>query len=368
MVDVLSIGAGGGSIAWLDAGGFLHVGPQSAGAAPGPVCYGRGGTEPTVTDANLVLGRLNPAGLLGGRVVVDRDAAIRAIRDKIAAPMGLSVEEAAVGILTMLNENMVQGVRVTSVERGHDPREFALLAFGGGGPLLAAQLAAELGMRRVIIPRSPGLLCAEGLLVADTRADFSKTRIVALDAEVSAEVVGLLEDLDAMAKAWFAKERVAEDRRSTHFAIDMRYRGQSHELRIPMRSGIEAASMISGLREAFTTAHRRMYGFAPDEDVELVTFRAVASARTFSYPRQPIASKASATPTASRDVYFEEARRYLACPVFERTALGAGVVIDGPAVIEQMDTTTIVRPDQSIRVHPYGEMILTLNATEASRR
>ncbi|MEO8302759.1 MAG: hydantoinase/oxoprolinase family protein, partial [Betaproteobacteria bacterium] len=185
MIDVLSIGAGGGSIAWLDAGGFLHVGPESAGAMPGPVCYGRGGTEPTVTDANLVLGRLNPAGLLGGRVPVNHDAARKAIQDKIATPMGLSVEEAAVGMLTILNENMLQAVRVTSVERGHDPREFSLVAFGGGGPLLAGQLAAELGMRSVIIPKSPGLLCAEGLLIADTRADFSKTRIQDLNADAT---------------------------------------------------------------------------------------------------------------------------------------------------------------------------------------
>ncbi len=206
MIDVHSVGAGGGSIAWMDDGGFLQVGPRSAGADPGPACYARGGQEPTVTDANVLLGRLNPEALLNGRMPIRADLARAAIETKIARPLGLSVEEAAEGILTILNETMVRAIRVTTVEQGYDPRKFALLAFGGAGPLLATPLARELGLSTIIVPPGPGLLCALGLLVADARRDFSRTRIVPLKNDAADAIDKAARELSAQAEFWFAEE------------------------------------------------------------------------------------------------------------------------------------------------------------------
>ena len=208
MVDVHSVGAGGGSIARVDPGGFVHVGPRSAGAIPGPACYDRRGTEPTVTDANVVLGRLCADTLLGGRMTIRRELAHRAIADKVAAPMGLGVEEAAQAVLTILNENLVQAIRVISVERGFDPRHFTLVAFGGAGPLLASALARELGMTRIMVPPGPGLLCALGLLVADVRSDFSLTRIANLEATGGAGINAAFAELEHGARGWFDREEV----------------------------------------------------------------------------------------------------------------------------------------------------------------
>ena len=294
MMDVHSVGAGGGSIAWVDSGGFLHVGPQSAGAHPGPACYGLGGQEPTVTDANVVLGRLRQDALLGGRMPIDARLARAAIEHKIAQPMGLGVEEAAEGVLTILNENMLQAIRVISVEQGFDPRNFALVAFGGAGPLLAARLARELTMTEVVVPEGPGLLCALGLLVADVRSDFSLTRILNL-AESSAEIINeAFAVVEADVGRWFEQEAIDVQVRRIERAIDMRYVGQSHELTVRAPDEPFGPTDIENLAIAFRREHERVYGYATSAPVQLVTFRAAAKAQ--------VATKAKPVADQSVDV------------------------------------------------------------------
>ncbi len=362
MMDVHSVGAGGGSIAWVDGGGFLHVGPQSAGAHPGPACYGEGGTEPTVTDANVVLGRLPQDALLAGRMPIDAELAKKAIQDKVAGPMGLGLEEAAQGILTILNENMVQAIRVISVEQGFDPRQFALVAFGGAGPLLAAPLAEELGMSTVVVPEGPGLLCALGLLVADIRSDFSQTRILNLDDIGPADVAAAFAPVADEVARWFAQEGVAEDARTIERAIDMRYVGQSHELTVRLADGpLDAAALEAQVR-AFRAEHERVYGYAPDAPVQLVTFRAIARARV-AVPPEPSSGSGGAdleaARTGARQAWFPQTGAYQETPVYDRAGLGAGVSIPGPAIVEQMDTTTVVMPGQTLRADAHGNLVLT---------
>ncbi len=365
-IDSLSVGAGGGSIAWSDSGGFLHVGPQSAGADPGPVCYGNGGTEPTVTDANLVLGRLNPDGLLSGRLAVDVEAARRAIEIKVGTPHGLSVEEAAAGILTILNENMVQAVRVISVERGFDPRDFTLVAFGGGGPLLAGKLARELGITRIVVPRSPGLLCAEGLLVAETRADFSLTRFTEIGAETWPVVLDQLSQLQAAAADWFVKEDIPAGAGSTDFAVDMRYRGQSHELRVELNIKDPGEASADMLRERFLEEHRKAYGFASDLPMEIVTIRSVARAPNHPRPAEEATVDAGDPIVGYRQVYFSSEKGYVTCPIYDRRRIAPGMVILGPAIVEQMDSTTVVEPGDEIESMQTGDLIQRIRPSPAA--
>ena len=364
MVDVHSVGAGGGSIAWVDDGGFLHVGPQSAGADPGPACYAQGGTEPTVTDANVVLGRLPPDALLGGRMPIRADLARRVIEEKIAAATGLGLEEAAQGILTILTENLVQAIRVISVEKGFDPRSFTLVALGGAGPLLASSLAKELRVGTVMVPGNPGLLCAHGLLVADVRSDFSLTRIADLR-ETGAEGINVaFAEVRRGADDWFERERIAADDRGVERALDMRFVGQSHELTVPVQEEDFDDGNLPDLVARFRREHERVYGYAPEGPVQLVTYRVTARAR--------IAGSVTATGTrdleqknlpraATRRVHFHECGGFVDCPVHDRTRLPSGMALGGPAILEQMDTTTVVLPGQTARVEADGNLVLTFD-------
>jgi N-methylhydantoinase A len=365
MIDVHSVGAGGGSIAWVDRGGFLHVGPQSAGADPGPACYDRGGREPTVTDANVVLGRLPPDALLGGRMPIRAELARRAVIERVAEPLGLSAEAAAYGILTILNENLIQAIRLISVERGFDPRKFTLVAFGGAGPLLASSLARELGIPSVLVPSNPGLLCAHGLLVADVRTDFSMTRIAALQ-EVGAEGLNAaFAELRQRADAWFAGEAIGADRQTIEFALDMRYVGQSHELTILVPDGVFASDDLPALVERFRREHERVYGYAPEGRLQVVTYRVTARAPIAGAPSiiaKPDASVAATAHIGSRGVYFQSSGGMVDCPIYDRAYLSPGAIIDGPAIIGQMDTTTVVLPDQTVRVDPNGMLMLTFRS------
>src|SRR5438105_1143660 len=270
MLDIHTVGAGGGSIAYVDTGALLKVGPRSAGADPGPVCYGRGNSEPTVTDANIVLQTLNPTYLLGGRMAVRQDLA-RAAIGRLAEQLGLPPMQTAQGIVSVVTANMARAIRVISVQRGHDPRDYTLVAFGGAGPLHAARLARELDIARVLVPRSPGILCAMGLLLTDLRADFAVTRLLPLAPEAASEVAAALAALDARAAAWFAQENIAADRRRLARTVDMRYAGQNYELAVPLPDGPITARTLDLLAEGFAAAHRRMYGFlAEEEPVQLV--------------------------------------------------------------------------------------------------
>ena len=363
MMDVHSVGAGGGSIAWVDSGGFLHVGPRSAGAHPGPACYAQGGAEPTVTDANVLLGRLSPSALLGGRMRIDAALARRAIEEKVAKPMGLAVEQAAQGMLTILNENMTQAIRMISVEQGFDPRQFTLVAFGGAGPLLAAPVARQLGIAKVLVPTGPGLLCALGLLVADVRSDFSMTRIMSLDkADVNAINAGFAE-LEAEIGRWFEREEIAPDARQIERAVDMRYVGQSHELTVNVRTALRAPADLAVLAADFKQEHARVYGYATAAPIQLVTFRATAKARITAPPQESVrvsGGDPQAARTGTRQAWFQQLAKYVETPVYDRQGLGPGTELQGPAIIEQMDTTTVVMPGDTLTVDAHGNLLLSI--------
>ncbi len=361
MLDIHTVGAGGGSIAYVDSGGLLKVGPRSAGAHPGPVCYDLGNTEPTVTDANVVLQTLNPEYLLGGRMKVNQELA-RAAIGRLAAQLGMGVMETAQGILSVVTANMAKAIRVISVQRGHDPRDYTLVAFGGAGPVHAARLARELDITRIMVPRNPGILCAMGLLLTDLRADFASTRLTLLEPLASAATEAAFADLAAQADAWFAEEHIpAADRRITR-TVDMRYAGQNYELPIALPEGPVTQASLDALAEGFAAAHRRMYGFvAEEEPVQLVTFRieAAGSVEKAEFkPRADAGPDASAALIGSRDVWLPEAGGFVACPVYDREKLDAGNEIEGPAIVEQMDATTVILPNQRAKVEPYLNLIV----------
>jgi N-methylhydantoinase A len=263
MLDIHTVGAGGGSIAFIDSGGLLKVGPRSAGADPGPACYDRGSDEATVTDANVLLQTLNPTHLLGGRMNLRRDLAGAAI-DRLAAMLGMDAFATAQGIISVVTANMARAIRVISVQRGYDPRDYTLVAFGGAGPLHAARLAAELDIRRILVPRSPGILCAMGLLLADLRADFAVTRLLALSSAVIDEIEVIIAGLRRRCEEWFADEGIEANARRVALSIDMRYAGQNYELSVPLPPGSVTAGTIAGLAAGFSAAHQRLYGFVAE--------------------------------------------------------------------------------------------------------
>jgi N-methylhydantoinase A len=361
MLDIHTVGAGGGSIAFIDSGGLLKVGPRSAGADPGPVCYGRGNTEPTVTDANVVLQTLNPAFLLGGRMPVRQDLARDAI-GRLAATLGMGVMETAQGIVSVVTANMARAIRVISVQRGHDPRDYTLVAFGGAGPLHAARLARELDISRILVPRNPGILCAMGLLLTDLRADFSATLLRTLSVAALPDTAAAFRALAARAEAWFDTEGIAPDARRIGRTVDMRYLGQNYELAIPLPDGEIDAATLDTLAERFAAAHARMYGFVADGDpVQLVTFRVEASGvvrKATFVPEADCGPDASAAIVGRRDVWVPEAGGFVSCAVYDRDGLHAGNRILGPAVIEQMDATTWLLPGMQARVEPYLNLVL----------
>jgi N-methylhydantoinase A len=361
MLDIHTVGAGGGSIASIDSGGLLKVGPRSAGADPGPVCYGRGNTEATVTDANVVLQTLNPEYLLGGRMAVRQDLA-RAAVERLSKQLGLDVMATAQGIISVVTANMARAIRVISVQRGHDPRDYTLVAFGGAGPLHAARLAKELDIGRILVPRAPGILCAMGLLLTDLRADFAATRLQTLDQAALSAMTAAFEELADRAKSWFAEEGIAPAARRQTRTVDMRYAGQNYELPIPLPDGPINTATLDGLAEGFAEAHRRMYGFvAEGEPVQVVTFRVEAAGTVpkASFDPQPDAGPdASGAIIATRNVWLPEAGGFVACPVYDRDKLQSGNRIAGPAIVEQMDATTVVLPDMMARVEPYLNLIL----------
>ncbi|MBV8753907.1 MAG: hydantoinase/oxoprolinase family protein [Hyphomicrobiales bacterium] len=361
MLDIHTVGAGGGSIAYVDAGGLLKVGPRSAGADPGPVCYARGNTEPTVTDANVVLQTLNPTHLLGGRMAVRQDLARDAI-GRLAKQLRLPMMQTAQGIVSVVTANMARAIRVISVQRGHDPRDYTLVASGGAGPLHAARLARELDIARILVPRSPGILCAMGLLLTDLRADFATTRLLPLAAESVSEIEAAFAALDARAAAWFAQENIPADRRRLARTVDMRYAGQNYELAVPLPDGPITARTLDLLADGFAAAHQRMYGFlAEEEPVQLVTFRVEATGlvvKATLAQEQMGGADASGAIRARRDVWIAEEERSLPCPIYDRDLLKPGNRLRGPAIVEQMDATTLVLPGMEAYVDTYLHLIL----------
>ncbi|ONG54435.1 methylhydantoinase [Pseudoroseomonas deserti] len=365
MLDIHTVGAGGGSIAYVDAGGLLKVGPRSCGADPGPVCYARGNEEPATTDANVVLQTLNPDYLLGGRMAVRQDLAREAI-GRLAETLGLGVMETAQGILSVVTANMARAIRVISIQRGHDPRDYTLMAFGGAGPLHAARLAKELEMKRVLVPRNPGILCAMGLLLTDLRADFAATKLLPATEDSVTEVADSFASLTARAEDWFAQEHIEAAARRLTRTADMRYAGQNYELAVPLPDGPVTAATMHALTSGFADLHRQRYGFVADgEPVQLVTLRLEATglvrkAELKSYP--DAGPDANGAVIGQRQVWFPEAGDFVATPIYSRDALLPGNRFAGPAIVEQMDTTTVVPPGMKARVDAYLNLILEVTA------
>jgi N-methylhydantoinase A len=366
MIELTECSAGGGSIASPDGLGGLKVGPRSAGADPGPVCYGRGGQEPTVTDANLVLGRINPDYFVGGEAKLDRNRAIEVIQNKIADPLGMSVMDAAAGIIAIVNAHMMRILRVVSVSRGLDPRAFSLVAFGGAGPLHAADLAAELGLSKVIIPEAPGVFSALGLLWADLRADFSTTARKNVNADNAPALQAMLDHLDNEAAQWLAKEKVPAGRRMLVRSADMRYPLQNYEINVTLPAGPINAAWLKRATDAFHTAHQRLYSYCDrGEQVQLVNLRVAAIGQT-EHVKPRLIERGTANPKAAqkseRQVRFQESSVMYTCPIYERERLLAGNVVSGPAVIEQADSTIIVPPSFKALVDPHGRLTMTQRA------
>jgi N-methylhydantoinase A len=365
MLDIHTVGAGGGSIAHVDSGGLLKVGPRSCGADPGPACYDRGNTEAAVTDANVVLGTLHPTHLLGGRMPIRRDLSLAAV-ERLAGRLGMDVMATAQGVISVVTANMAKAIRVISVQRGHDPRDYTLMAFGGAGPLHAARLAKELEIRRVLVPRNPGILCAMGLLLTDLRADFATTRLTPLGDGALAPMEAAFTALAAQAEAWFGQEGIGPGERMVKRTVDMRYAGQNYELPIALPEGPLSPATLAFLAEAFAAAHRQMYGFvAEGEAVQLVTFRIEATGlvtKAELKPRPLAPPDATGARDGTREVWLPEAGGLVALPVYARERLLPGHRFSGPAIVEQMDATTVVLPGQSARVDAYDNIILEASA------
>jgi N-methylhydantoinase A len=308
-----------------------------------------------------VLQTLNPRYLLGGRMPVNQELAKEAI-GKLAKQLGLGLMETAQGIISVVTANMAKAIRVISVQRGHDPRDYTLTAFGGAGPLHAARLAKELDIKRILVPRNPGILCAMGLLLTDLRADFAATRLLPLEAGVLGDIETAFATLTKQADAWFAHEEIPADARRLTRTIDMRYAGQNYELAIPLPEGPITAKTLDLLAQGFAEAHQRMYGFLADnEPVQLVTFRLEATglvSKATLKAHQPVGPDASHAIRETRDVWLAESREFVTCPVYARDDLKAGNRFSGPAIVEQMDATTLVPPGWSARVDSYLNLIL----------
>lgn len=363
MTDVIAVGAGGGSIAWLDNGGMLKVGPESAGAYPGPVAYGRGGEVPTVTDANVVLHRLNPKTILGGKMQIDESAAFRTIEEKLAKPMGLSVVDVAEGIIKVVNSNMERAIRLVSVERGFDPREFVMVAFGGAGPLHAARIAENLDINRVMIPSNPGILCAIGLLASDIRSDYVKTGICDFTLDNAVKMNTNFQALVDEGDGWLDAEKIPQYQKQLIKHADMRYFGQNFELTIPIAFEEIRGDNIDKIKALFHDTHKREYGYCNEKaSIQIVNYRVTALGKvsTIKLREHEIEGLSAEQAIINvRAVFFEESRGYTMTNIYHRDALKAGNMLSGPAIIEQMDTTIVIPPGHTARVDSYLNILIS---------
>ncbi|HET8613975.1 MAG TPA: hydantoinase/oxoprolinase family protein [Actinomycetales bacterium] len=359
MIDVVTVGAGGGSIAWVTPEGTLKVGPQSAGADPGPICYGRGGTEPTITDAHVLLGRIPPH-LLGGEIPLDVEAARAGIAD-LAERLGLGLEECARGVLEISAWNQANALRQISVKRGLDVRDFTLVTFGGSGSLLACRLVDVLGLQGVLVPPDPGNLSAFGLLTVDVRNDYVRTHVAREDRLDHAAVQQVLDELQTDADAALAREGFAADLRRFARTADLRYYGQAFEVRVDLPAGPVDAEMVAAVAEAFHTEHRQLYGYDfaddPRQQVEWVNLRVtgIGPIRRPEVRRVAAGHGAENARTGSRTAWFDE---QVEAALYDRSKLGAGDVVEGPAVIEEFGSTVPVHPGFRAQVDDYGNLRL----------
>ncbi len=360
VIDLAEVSAGGGSIAWVDRAGALRVGPRSAGAEPGPVCYGRGGTEPTVTDCNLMLGYLGRQSLLAGDMSIDHEAAERAITEKLAKPLGVDARSAAAAVIDVVNHAMAEALKIVSVQRGHDPRDFSLIAFGGAGPLHAAALADELGMAEVVCPPIPGAFSALGLVGTDLRRDYVRTVYVTTDTADPAQIEAAFESLEAEGRAMLDRAGIEPDRRRFERTADCRYARQSYELNVPVSSGGIDPHAVHGIAEAFHERHARTYGHDNrGEPVQVVSLRLAAIGVIPPLAiKQPPAAAGTAAVKGKRALWFRKTGEVEAT-VYDRTRMPEGLVATGPAVVESLDSTILVPPGWQARMDAQGFVILT---------
>ncbi len=356
-IDITTIGAGGGSIAWIDSGGILKVGPQSAGASPGPACYGLGGKNVTITDARVVLGHLNNKYLLGGRLPIKSELSEKAVHE-LSEKIGMDFAETARGVISVSNSNIIKEIKNVTVAKGYNPGDFCLVAFGGSGPLHAAELMDEMAIKKALIPNKPGLLAAYGLLTEDMRRDFVQTYVMELSADVMKTVEKRFRYLEKEADEWFDKEKIDISSRTREYFLDMRYKGQNHEIRVP----ISADDIYSEktIRDAFIKTYMRLYSFSSDDSVQIVNF-GLSAIGTIMHPLVTEDAydgvNAEKAVIGSRKVY-EGDGKYVDYILYDREKLRNGNVVFGPAIIEQMDSTTLVHSGQKATVDKYLNMIL----------
>jgi N-methylhydantoinase A len=365
-VELLEIGAGGGSIARTNLG-LIAVGPESAGADPGPVCYGRGGTEPTVTDANLVLGYLNPDYFNGGTLALDRDAAEAGIRRAVADPLGLDVGEAAWGIHTIANANMERAMRVVSVERGRDPRDYTLVSFGGAGPVHSTRIARSLGIPEIIIPYGAGVGSAVGLLEADSRIEATLTRVTRIRADAFTSIAGVYEELEARVQADLSRLGTAKKPTWARYAY-MRYVGQGHERKVDLPDGPIDKDYPDKISEVFTEGYLRNYGFTdPDAEIETIDWYLVAtipSAQHALHRFDSVGDAGESPVVGVRQAYFPELNGFAACDVVDRYRLRVGDIVEGPAIIEERESTTVILPGDVVTISRSGHMEIKVGYEE----
>jgi N-methylhydantoinase A len=364
-IDLAEVSAGGGSIAWIDQSGYLKVGPRSAGASPGPICYGLGGNNVTVTDANVLLGRIPSEYFLGGELKLDVDGARRVVRNQLADPLSMSVEETCAGVLKIANANMLRMLRIISVEKGYDPREYSLVAFGGAGPVQAAFLADELGLSEVIIPPAPGLFSAQGVLVADVRYDYRQTHVCAADEVDLAELEAIYARLEGQGRAALVENGVDDGQMTFRRFAELRYLRQAYEIGVSVPPPPLGENSRATIIESFHREHERLYGRSErDSRVKFVnlclTATGKSSAPTFQeLPRGDGSGQAARKP--SRRVFFDDIG-FVDCPCFERSRLGGGDTIEGPAIVEAVDSTTVVPSCWRVICDDYGNLFMTRSA------
>lgn len=360
VVDIVEIGNGGGSIAWVDEDKKLHVGPKSAGALPGPVAYGKGGTEPTTTDANLMLRRINPDYFIGGEIAADMKS-VEQVFERVGAQIGISGEEAARGVVRIANHNMINALKLVSINRGYDPRDFTMVAFGGGGAMHATALAKDLNIPKVIIPTHSAVFSAWGMLMSDLRRDYIRTQPMSLTEKSHAVINKVFAEMMAEAKTAFKRDNIADDVLYFEHYVDLRYEGQEHSVRVSVPNVNIGTHELSELITRFHTAYEREYTYRLDNDVELVTFHLVA----FGAIDRPELAKVSVTSSLEeavkeqRDVDFDDEGRHLSV-IYDRDLLPAGAEFLGPAVVEESGSTTVVFPGQRLKVDDYGNLHIHL--------
>lgn len=360
MVDIHVIGAGGGSIAWIDDAGGLKVGPRSAGALPGPVAYGKGGEQPTATDANVCLQRLNPVALLNGRLPIDATGARNALVKKIATPLNLDMEKTAHGVLRILTANMGRAIRSVSTERGYDLSDFALFAYGGAGPLHAVEVAEECGIPIVIIPQEPGTMCARGILLTDVTLNFVRTEISTVDATIWKKIVSYFREMEVEGNSWLEQEKVTPENRAFRRYIEARYEGQNYEIVVELEE--VSSNGLEGLLDMFRQGHVKEYGYEiPGRPIQIVNCRVEAIGRVPKARLKEISTEHASIDQArqgERPVYFGDKTGWLNTPVYQRDRLPVGEYMNGPAIIEEMSSTTVVLPTNRFVIDRLGNIVI----------